>query len=70
MKEKASTKILLQKYEMIGKLGQGTEGKVYLVKDLHLDRLAAVKESTGPVAAGLYQNPAGSMPSSRRESMQ
>lgn len=51
MKEKASTKILLQKYEMIGKLGQGTEGKVYLVKDLHLDRLAAVKESTGPVAA-------------------
>lgn len=56
MKEVGLTKIILQKYEIIGKLGQGTEGKVYLVKDLHLDRLAAMKEilgeTVGKTAAG------------------
>lgn len=36
--------LLSQKYEIIGQLGQGTEGKVYLARDLHLDRLAAIKE--------------------------
>lgn len=38
--------ILFQKYEITRQLGQGTEGKVYLARDLHLDRLAAVKERT------------------------
>ena len=41
---KENGKILFRKYEIIGHLGQGTEGNVYLAKDLHLSRLAAVKE--------------------------
>lgn len=43
-KEKISCDILFQKYEIIKQLGQGTEGRVYLARNLHLDRLAAVKE--------------------------
>lgn len=43
-REGTSHGLLVQKYEIIRQLGQGTEGKVYLAKDLHLDRLAAVKE--------------------------
>lgn len=37
--------ILFQKYELIRSLGQGGTGKVYLARDIHLNRLAAVKES-------------------------
>lgn len=43
-KEKISHDILFRKYEILEQLGQGTEGKVYLARDLHLDRMAAVKE--------------------------
>ncbi len=38
-------KILFHKYEVLRPLGQGGTGKVYLVRDMHLNRLAAVKES-------------------------
>lgn len=38
-------KILLQRYEVLSKLGAGGAGKVYLALDKHLGRLAAVKES-------------------------
>lgn len=37
--------ILSHKYEVLRPLGGGGTGKVYLVKDMHLNRLAAVKES-------------------------
>lgn len=39
-------RILFDKYEVIRLIGTGRTGKVYLVKDLHLNQLAAVKEST------------------------
>lgn len=48
MKEEKSGKILFRKYEITGYLGQGTEGQVYLAKDLHLGRMAAVKECREP----------------------
>ncbi|MDE6203722.1 MAG: serine/threonine protein kinase, partial [Lachnospiraceae bacterium] len=38
-------KIWFHKYEVLRLLGQGGTGKVYLVRDMHLNRLAAVKES-------------------------
>lgn len=38
-------KILFHKYEVLRILGEGGTGKVYLVRDRHLNRLAAVKES-------------------------
>lgn len=47
MRENKSGEILYQKYEIISSIGQGTEGQVYLARDLHLDRLVAVKESLG-----------------------
>ena len=53
LREEKSGKILFQKYEIIRPLGQGTEGQVYLAKDLHLDRLAAVKESLEAAPDGL-----------------
>lgn len=37
-------KILLQKYELQKQIGQGAEGKVFLAKDLNLDRCVAIKE--------------------------
>ncbi len=37
--------ILFYKYELLGPLGSGGAGKVYLAKDLHLNRLVAAKES-------------------------
>lgn len=39
-------RILLCKYEVLRTIGSGGTGKVYLVKDMHLNQLAAVKEST------------------------
>lgn len=36
--------VLLQKYEIVKSIGQGAEGTVYLARDMHLDRMAAVKE--------------------------
>lgn len=36
--------VLLQKYEIVKPIGQGAEGTVYLARDMHLDRMAAVKE--------------------------
>lgn len=57
MKEERSGKILFQKYEIIRTLGQGTEGTVYLAKDLHLDRLAAVKESAALVGKPMVSGP-------------
>lgn len=38
-------KILFQKYEVLRLIAEGGMGNVYLVKDLHLNRLAAVKIS-------------------------
>ena len=52
MKEKKSGEILFQKYEIISSIGQGTEGQVYLARDLHLDRMTAVKESLENVPKG------------------
>jgi len=40
-------RILIQKYEIVKQLGKGTEGRVWLARDRHLDRLVAVKESIG-----------------------
>lgn len=37
-------KVLFQKYEIINQIGQGGMGKVFLARDLNLDRLVAVKE--------------------------
>lgn len=39
-------RILFHKYEMLRRVGTGRAGTVYLAKDLHLNRLVAVKEST------------------------
>lgn len=40
------SRVLFHKYEVIRTIGRGRTGTVYLVKDLNLNRLAAVKEST------------------------
>jgi len=40
-------KILFHKYEILEQIGQGTESRVFLARDLHLDRLVAVKEGSG-----------------------
>lgn len=40
------SRVLFHKYEVLRTIGSGRTGTVYLVKDLHLNRLAAVKEST------------------------
>lgn len=39
-------RIFVHKYEMIRPIGEGAAGKVYLVRDLHLDRILALKESS------------------------
>lgn len=39
-------RIFVHKYEMVGLIGEGAAGKVYLVRDLHLDRILAAKESS------------------------
>lgn len=39
-------RILFYKYEVLQPIGSGRTGKVYLAKDLHLNQLVAVKEST------------------------
>lgn len=43
MQEGIQEGMLFQKYEMIAPLGQGTQGQVFLARDRHLDRLAAIK---------------------------
>lgn len=43
-------KILFHKYELIRKIGAGGAGRVYLALDRHLNRLVAVKESSGAVS--------------------
>lgn len=35
--------LLMNQYEMLSPLGKGGTGEVWLVKDLHLNRLAAAK---------------------------
>lgn len=39
-------------YEILRLLGAGKTGKVYLARNLHLNRLAAVKESTEEFLSG------------------
>lgn len=41
--EKFMEDMFHQKYEVIGPIGRGNQGEVFLVRDMHLDRLAAVK---------------------------
>ena len=41
--EKIMKGMMLQKYEVIAPLGKGTQGEVFLARDIYLDRLAAVK---------------------------
>ena len=40
------SRVLFHKYEVLRTIGSGRTGTVYLVRDLNLNRLAAVKEST------------------------
>lgn len=42
-REKPAVDMFLQKYEIIGSIGRGKQGEVFLARDMHLDRLAAVK---------------------------
>jgi len=42
-------RILCHKYEVLRPIAEGGMGSVYLVKDLHLNKLAAVKVNAGPV---------------------
>lgn len=44
--------ILCNKYEILKRIAEGGTGVVYLVKDLHLNKLAAVKVSKNPGNAG------------------
>lgn len=39
-------RVLFYKYEVLRPIGAGSTGTVYLARDLHLDQLVAVKEST------------------------
>lgn len=48
--------ILCNKYEVLKPIAEGGMGTVYLVKDLHLNRLAAVKASKNPEMGGRREN--------------
>ena len=48
--------ILCNKYEVLKPIAEGGMGTVYLVKDLHLNRLAAVKVSKNPEMGGRREN--------------
>lgn len=43
--ERALRRILQHKYEVLQELGSGAEGQVILAKDLHLERLVAIKRT-------------------------
>lgn len=52
-------RILIHKYELLKLLGEGSTGRVYLANDLHLNRLAAIKESNGsPIGDAGYEKEA------------
>ncbi|MCM1126720.1 MAG: serine/threonine protein kinase [Lachnospiraceae bacterium] len=59
MQEEMQEGMLFQKYEMIAPLGGGTQGQVFLARDRHLDRLAAIKICDAKESGGEREAEAG-----------